>query len=89
MNFKQSLTSQNGQVAYVSFMQNGINTINLYNLTTPTISLISTFNNNGASINPDRLCLTDQYLISFSPYDLNLHYFSLINRNLIGTFSLG
>ena len=52
MNFKHSLITSNGTIGYTAFMQNGINKINMYNLSTPTATLIATFNNNGVNINP-------------------------------------
>ncbi len=89
MNFKQSFISSDGQIAYLAFMQNGINLINIYNLTTPSITLIGTFDNNGVTVSIDKFCITDQYLITFSPYNMNIYYYSLSNKSLIGTFTLG
>ncbi len=88
MNFKYSLIDQDGQVGYTAYQQNGINLIGMYNISGPSASLIATFNNNGRSITLSRLCLTDEYLLSFSSSSTTVYYFSLLNRILVGSFSL-
>jgi hypothetical protein len=89
MNFKSSLITQDGTVGYVAFIQNGINLINAYNLTTSPLGFIGSFDNLGKSITPDRLCLVGNNLIAFTPYSNTIHYFDITLRKYAGNFTVG
>lgn len=88
MNFKFSAISHNGSIGYISYQQNFVNKIGSYNLTGANISLIGTFNNCDKTINPTKLCVTDQYLISYSSSYMTVDYFNLSSLSWAGRFNL-
>ena len=88
MIFKSSAIDQNGTVGYIGYLKNGVNKIGKYDLRRGDISLVNNFDNNGKIINPDKLCITDNYLISYSSNFLSVDYFNLSSLSWVGRFYL-
>ncbi len=75
-------------MGYAGYLQNGVNSIGMFNLSNPNVSLIATFNNSGRTISVDKLCLTDQHLLAYTSGSQTIYYFSLSNRTCLGSFNL-